>query len=83
MKIIQHDNGVVFGIIGTKDNVNIENIAVVDEIPPYIQKSGFSGVLKYSEETGLYWDYVENPPNEDQELSAEEALDIILGGETA
>lgn len=79
MKIIQHINGVVVDILNARIDATIENITVVNELPIFEPREGFNGVLKYSEENGLYWDYREVTPSD--EISDSEALDIILGGD--
>lgn len=80
MKIIQHINGVVVDVLNARPDATAEHVAVVDAIPAYEHVEGYSGVLMYGD-GGLYWKQVEN--TETQELSAEEALNIILGGEDA
>ena len=76
MKIIQIKNGVVVDIINARNDVSIESLAVVEEIPQYDPKDGFSGILMYGE-SGLYWEYVVNPPEDEQEISSEEFQQMI------
>ena len=61
MKLIQHNEGVVTHIFDTVDGTTVDNIAVVENIPAFEIREGYNGVLKYSTEIGLYWDYVEPP----------------------
>lgn len=75
MKIIQHINGTVVDIINSRNDATIENIVVVENIPTYESKEGYSGELKYSVENGLYWDYVQNPI--DNEIPAEEFQSML------
>ena len=65
MKIVQHVDGVVVDIRNARDDMTIENVALVESIPSFEPKEGFNGVLMYGE-TGLYWDYVEAPVIEDE-----------------
>ena len=80
MKLIQHINGVVVDILNVRSDATIENIAVISEIPTFEPREGYNGVLKYSEENGLYWDYEEVVVTDD--ITDTEALNIIVGGET-
>lgn len=79
MKLIQHIDGVVIDIFNAREDATPDNIAVVSEIPIYIPKQGYNGVLKYDNASGLYWDYEEVLVTED--ISDTEALNIILGEE--
>jgi hypothetical protein len=81
MKLIQHINGVVVDILNVRNDATMESIALVNSIPVFVPKEGYNGILKYGE-SGLYWDYEAVPSAEDQDIPAEEALDIILGGVT-
>ncbi len=78
MKIIQYNSeGVVVDILNTRNDATADRLLPVDDIPVFIPKDGYYGVLKY-EDGGLCWDYVEAPVRD--EISAEEALAIITGG---
>ena len=79
MIIIQHSNGVVIDILRCRDDATNENIAVVNSIPAYEPREGYNGVLKYGE-NGLYWDYELSETSDEDEISNEEALNILLGG---
>ena len=79
MIIIQHSNGVVIDILRCRDDTTNENIAVVNSIPTYEPREGYDGVLKYGE-NGLYWDYELSETSDEDEISNEEALNILLGG---
>lgn len=79
MIIIQHSNGVVIDILRCRDDTTNENIAVVNSIPAYEPREGYNGVLKY-EVNGLYWDYELSETSDEDEISNEEALNILLGG---
>lgn len=79
MTIIQHINGIVIDIFRCRDDITNENIAVVNSIPDYEQREGYNGVLKYGE-NGLYWDYELSETSDEDEISNEEALNILLGG---
>ena len=81
MKIIQIINNVVVDILDAREDATKENIIVAEAIPEYIHKVGYSGELRYTPESGLYWEYIENPSDEERELTEEETLNIILGGE--
>ena len=80
MKLIQHINGVVVDILNVRSDAMIESIAIVSEIPAFEHREGYNGVLKYSEENGLYWDYEEVVVTDD--ITDTEALNIIVGGES-
>lgn len=79
MTIIQHNNGVVIDILRCRDDTTNENIAAVNSIPAYEPREGYNGVLKYGE-NGLYWDYELSETSDEDEISNEEALNILLGG---
>ena len=79
MIIIQHSNGIVIDILLCRDDTTNENIAVVNSIPAYEPREGYNGVLKYGE-NGLYWDYELSETSDEDEISNEEALNILLGG---
>ena len=79
MTIIQHINGIVIDILRCRDDTTNENIAVTNFIPAYEQREGYNGVLKYGE-NGLYWDYELSETSDEDEISNEEALNILLGG---
>lgn len=79
MIIIQHSNGVVIDILRCRDDTTNENIAVVKSIPAYEPREGYNGILKYGE-NGLYWDYELSETSDEDEISNEEALNILLGG---
>lgn len=79
MIIIQRSNSVVIDILRCRDDTTNENIAVVNSIPAYEPREGYNGVLKYGE-NGLYWDYELSETSDEDEISNEEALNILLGG---
>lgn len=79
MIIIQHSNNVVTDILRCRDDTTNENIAVVNSIPDYEPREGYNGVLKYGE-NGLHWDYELSETSDEDEISNEEALNILLGG---
>lgn len=79
MIIIQHNKGMVIDILRCRDDTTNENIAVVNSIPAYEPREGYNGVLKYGE-NGLYWDYELSETSDEDEISNEEALNILLGG---
>lgn len=79
MIIIQHSNGIVIDILRCRDDTTNENITVVNSIPAYELREGYNGVLKYGE-NGLYWDYELSETSDEDEISNEEALNILLGG---
>lgn len=73
MKLIQFaDDGKVTNIISVSNTSSIEKTAYVPNIPEYEQREGFSGILKYSLENGLYWDYIANPTEDETEISDSE-----------
>lgn len=60
MKLIQYnEENKVIGIIELRNDATVDNTVLVETIPEYIAKEGFSGILKYSPEQGLYWEYKE------------------------
>ena len=69
MIIIQHKDNKVVDILRAREDATIDNIAVVESIPTFEPKEGYSGELRYSAETGLYWEYIEHPPIDEQEIS--------------
>lgn len=77
MKILQIENDVVIDILNAKDNISLNNIIIVNDIPQYEPKEGYSGKLRYSSENSVYWEYIENPPEEEQEVSPEELAEMI------
>lgn len=77
MKIIQHINGSVVDIRNARADATNDSVAVVDSIPEFIPKDGFSGVLKF-DGSSLYWEYVEDIVSD--EITDSEALGIITGG---
>lgn len=79
MIIIQHSNGIVIDILRCRDDTTNENTAVVSSIPAYEPREGYNGILKYGE-NGLYWDYELSETSDEDEISNEEALNILLGG---
>lgn len=80
MKIIQVQENKVIDIINAREDATLESLLVVSEIPEYEQKEGYSGVLMYSEEKGLHWDYVENQPIEEAtENEYKQAYEIVVG----
>ena len=74
MKIIQYKDDIVIDIINISDDVTMENIAIVEDIPPFEYREGFNGILKYSE-NGIYWHYEQAIIANN--VSAEEFLDMI------
>ena len=79
-KMIQvNGEGRVVDITNVRDDANTENMVMVDMIPEFVPQEGYEGVLKYNED-GLYWEYKAVEPTERQ-LTSDEALNIILGGE--
>jgi hypothetical protein len=58
MKIIQFVNDTVVDIINVREDATADTIAIVDSIPTFEPKEGYNGVLKYSAENGLYWEYI-------------------------
>lgn len=75
MKLIQHINGVVVDILNARNDTIIENIVLVDSIPTFEPREGFNGILKYSAETDLYWDY--EAVSVTDEISAEEFKEMV------
>ena len=76
MKLIQHINGVVVDVRNARDDMTLENIAIVEGVPTFEPKEGHNGVLMYGE-SGLYWEYVEAPVSD--EISGDEFLSMIEG----
>lgn len=74
MKVIQHINGIVVDIINVREDATAENIAIINNIPPFEHREGYNGVLKYNED-GVYWDYEEVVIS--NEISAEEFQGMI------
>ena len=72
MKLIQiNEENKVVDILNIREDATQDSIFVVNDIPTFIPKEGFNGVLMYNKETGLYWDYIEVPVIE-EEISNEE-----------
>lgn len=76
MKIIQHNNGVVVDVLNARQDATKDNVAIVDDIPAFEPREGYSGVLMYGE-NGLYWAYEEAKPSD--YISDKEAIGIISG----
>ena len=79
MKIIEIDgnNNVVF-ITDCNDNSKIENFRIIDNIPNFYPTEGYSsGKLKYTDEKGIYWEPVEDVPEEEKMISSSELLNMI------
>ena len=85
MKIIQYNtDGVVVDIINARSDATMDSLALVDGIPPFTPREGYNGVLMYSVEQGLYWDYVAAPVNEEPTVEEKAAAyDILMGNEVA
>lgn len=82
--IITHKNGKITDIKRTGDSITIENIAVVNDIPKFEPKEGYNGVLMYSAEKGIYWDYEEAPIVETSEYGIDnETYNQIIDEYTA
>lgn len=77
MKIIQTKDGVVVDIINARNDITLDTIAIVDSIPMFKPRDGFSGVLKYDIENGVYWEYVANPTDDEQEISSSELARMV------
>ena len=75
MKLIQYKNDIVVDILNIREDTTIENIAIVNTIPSFEPKEGYNGILKYTTENGLYWDYEEVPAND--EISSDEFQSMI------
>lgn len=69
MKIIQFKDNKVVDILNVREDATIETLAVVKDIPTFEPKEGFNGELRYSADTGLYWEYIEHPPVDEREIS--------------
>lgn len=74
MKLIQHKNSVVVDIRDVREGTTLDNIALVEAVPPFEPREGCNGVLMYGAQ-GLYWDYVEVPQTD--EVSGEELAAMI------
>lgn len=80
--IIIHKDGKVIDCRSVSFDITADNLAVIDTVPPFVPRDGFSGTLCYSETEGLYWEYVENEAQIDPVAVMEEkalAYDIITG----
>lgn len=78
MNIIRvNDEGNVLEIISCSDEMNNNNIKFVSTIPSFQYKEGYSGALKYNEDTGLYWEYEEIVPLD--EITYDEMQEIMNG----
>jgi hypothetical protein len=75
MKIIQFIDGIVVDILNAREDITADTIAIADSIPTFEPREGFNGILKYSNENGLYWDYVEIETN--NEITDEEFINMI------
>lgn len=62
MYVIQiSEEGKVVDMRRARADATTETIRAVDEIPPCEFRLGYRSVLMFSDEQGLYWDYVEVP----------------------
>ena len=77
MNIIRVDNGSVLETLKCSNEFTNDNVKVVNNIPTFIPREGYVGVLKYDDEQGIYWEYVEDIPVENQDISAEEFGEMI------
>lgn len=74
MKLIQHTNGVVFDIRDVREGTALDNLAIVEAVPPFEPREGHNGMLMYGAD-GLYWEYVEVPQVD--EVSGEELAAML------
>lgn len=81
MILIQYkEDGTVIDTVNLRHDAAEENTKVVESIPAYVPKEGYMGVLKYNDENGLFWEYVEAPKNTELTVQQKaEAYDIITG----
>jgi hypothetical protein len=77
MNIIRVENESVLETLKCSNEFTNDNIKVVNNIPPFTPREGYVGVLKYNDEMGIYWDYVEDIPVEDRDISALELQEMI------
>ena len=84
MKIIQYNqDGVVVDILNARSDATMDSLALAESIPPFTPRDGYNGVLMYSAEQGLYWDYVAAPEPEPTVEEKAAAYDILMGNEVA
>ena len=80
--IIQVIDGKVVNIVKVMNDITMDNIKLINEIPAYVQKEGYNGFLSYNDEKGIHWDYTEIPKVDESILTLEEkaaAYDILVG----
>lgn len=82
--IITHKDGKITDIRRIGNDTTIENIAVVGDIPKFEPKEGYNGILMYSLDKGIYWDYKEAPIVETNEYGIDnETYNQIIDDYTA
>lgn len=82
MNIIRVKNEKVVLIYKVNGNISLDELRVVDEIPTPKRIENKISVLKYSDETGLYWDYIDKPTINNTNMTIAEkaaAYDILMG----
>ena len=78
MNIIRvNTDGIVVETLKCNSEFTNENIKVVNGIPAFVAKDGYVGVLKYNDENGIYWDYVEDVPVGNIDITSDELLEMI------
>jgi hypothetical protein len=80
MNIIRVKNDKVVLIYKVNGNISLDELRVVDEIPTPERIENKLSVLKYTDEQGLYWEYIDKPnPNDMTVAEKAAAYDILMG----
>lgn len=81
MNIIRVKNDKVVFIYKVSGDISLDELRVVDEIPKPERIENKISILKYTDERGLYWDYIDKPtPTTDMSVAEKAAAyDILMG----
>lgn len=80
MNIIRVKNDKVVLIYKVNGNISLDELRVVNEIPTPERIENKLSVLKYTDEQGLYWEYIDKPkPNDMTVAEKAAAYDILMG----
>ncbi len=80
MNIIRVKDNKVVLIYRVNGSVSLDELRVVDEIPTPERIENKISILKYSDEQGLYWDYIDKPIKNDLTIAEKAAAyDILMG----
>lgn len=80
MNIIRVKNDKVVLIYKVNGNISLDELRVVDEIPAPERIENKISILKYNDESGLYWDYIDKPITNEMTIAEKAAAyDILMG----